>query len=49
VAFALQQHIGTASQLQRQEEEDWLQSMQAEADTQAETKPQVRIRIKAPA
>jgi len=46
VAFSLQQHVWIASQLQMQEEEDWLRSMQAEADTQAETKPQVRIRIK---
>lgn len=40
--LAQQQHIWTASQLQKQEEDDWLQSMQAEADTQAQTKPQSR-------
>jgi len=49
VALSLQQHIWTASQLQNQEEDEWLQSMQAEADTQAQTKPKVRKRIKAPA
>lgn len=38
-----QQHIWSASQLQKQEEDDWLQSMQAEADIQAQTKPQSRM------
>ncbi|KAL0017875.1 hypothetical protein WJX77_001624 [Trebouxia sp. C0004] len=39
----VQQHIWTASQLQRQEEDDWLQSLQADDDAQAQTKPQSRM------